>query len=57
MKDIAQSWYYLLQQFFISIDYSRDVAFSSLQGFGYGDVVHQFEKHCNRNLQKRGSRE
>ena len=21
---------------------------TSLQGFGYGDVVHQFEKRCNR---------
>ncbi|MCL2938592.1 MAG: hypothetical protein MGU50_19615 [Trichodesmium sp. MAG_R02] len=42
---------------FMSIDHSRDVTrirhemnfcyTRFLQGFGYGDVVHQFEKLCN----------
>ena len=41
---------------FMSVDHGRDVTRmqhetyfcygTSLQGFGYGDVVHEFEKHC-----------
>ncbi|MDE5121247.1 MAG: hypothetical protein O4965_14590 [Trichodesmium sp. St19_bin1] len=28
---------------------------TSLQGFGYGDVVHQFEKRCNRKKSSNSS--
>ena len=28
------------------VDHSRDVGCNVPTGFGYGDVVHQFEKRC-----------
>ena len=41
MEKIAQ-----ITAFFMSFDHSRDALMqpTSLQGFGYGDVVHQFKK-------------
>jgi hypothetical protein len=40
MEKIAQ-----ITAFFMSFDHSRDALMqpTSLQGFGYGDVVHQFK--------------
>ncbi|MDE5083611.1 MAG: hypothetical protein O4859_21230 [Trichodesmium sp. St18_bin1] len=32
---------------FMLVDHSREVAAMSLQGFGYDDVVNQFEKRYN----------